>query len=84
MTVRMEKERSEEWIAGFVKDIKNGVFGDIIRAKGVIRSGGKNMLINVTPMDDEVRFYPRFAEPSMTFIGSVLDHEKIEGLKEKR
>ena len=82
VTVRLKKERSEEWIKAFVRDIKSGRYGDIIRAKGVISSGGKNMLVNVTPNDDEIKFYPRFAEPGMTFIGSVLDHEKIEALKE--
>ena len=78
----LEKEHDEKWINDLVRDIKSGVYGDIIRAKGVISSGGKNMLVNVTPNDDEIKFYPRFAEPGMTFIGSVLDHEKIEALKE--
>lgn len=82
VTVRLEKEHDEKWINDLVRDIKSGVYGDIIRAKGVISSGGKNMLVNVTPMDDEIKFYPRFAEPGMTFIGSVLDREKIEALKE--
>ncbi len=80
VTVEIKRNFDAEGLNAFVQDIRKGVYGAVVRAKGIVFLEGKAQLLNLTFDEMEYRFYPCFETPAMTFIGKKLMRDKIRGL----
>lgn len=79
LSVVVNKDFMQAEIDNLAEEIKNGDYGEVIRAKGIIMREGKYVLLNVSFDDLECKPFPCMDEPKMTFIGKKLNRLAIAG-----
>ncbi len=81
LTVEVARQFDGAGLEAFIGDIENGVYGNVVRAKGIVFLDGKARLLNVTFGEAEHKPWPCYDTPAMTFIGKGLNKEKVTGLE---
>ena len=76
----LQRDFTQETLDAFFEDIRNGVFGQLVRVKGILYLNGKAQLLNATFDEITIKPYPCFETTAMTFIGKNLNDEAINAL----
>lgn len=79
-TLVLQRDFTQETLDAFFEDIRNGVFGQLVRVKGILYLNGKAQLLNATFDEITIKPYPCFETTAMTFIGKNLNDEAINAL----
>ena len=83
-TVKIDRSFTQDKVDLFIASCQSGMFGDLCRVKGIIKTESFNLLLNISMEDDALKKFKGAAEYTMTFIGqSVNKTEILKFLKEK-
>jgi G3E family GTPase len=77
VTVVPQAEFTRERAERFLELCAGGRFGQIVRAKGIVKIDGAFFILNVTAGDAALSPFGGFHEPSLTFIGENLRKKEI-------
>ena len=79
LTVKPSEALTQERLDEFTDLCIAGVFGDLFRIKGVLMTEDFPILLNIAKEDVNIEHFKGYSEPTLTFIGSTVNKEEIEG-----
>ncbi|MDL2237659.1 GTP-binding protein [Christensenellaceae bacterium OttesenSCG-928-K19] len=76
----MAQDFTSDSLDTLIDEIKNGAFGEVVRAKGIVFLEGKPQLLNITFHEVNCQLFTAYETPAITFIGRKLEKEKLLAL----
>jgi len=78
ITFEPDAQISQEKLDEFTDLCISGVFGDLYRVKGILKTGFGQILLNIASEDVNIEHFKGYSEETLTFIGKNVNKGEIE------
>ncbi|MCL2034536.1 MAG: GTP-binding protein [Oscillospiraceae bacterium] len=76
-TIKPEKPFTQDAIDRFLACCRSGVFGGLYRVKGIVMTEAHPVLLNIAMRDVSLEKHKGISEPTLTFIGQMVNEKAI-------